>query len=214
MATKTITWSVNVGGHTASSTSGRNFTISGTSIPSNAKISNIKLTACLSVQSPAGAKTNLYFLKASDGTVFINGNPAKTQNTSVWNNHDYYTGNDGVEYDFTTNSNWFLGKTSADLLIRVTNSGSGTSYLRGVQLIFTYTDFEPSLVKKGDKILASDYNQIRAALSSLTAMTAGSSKVGKTNIDSIIALDSDVIAPTVGTKITADYFNNSVLKKI
>ena len=214
MATKTITWSINVGGHSASSTSGRSFTISGTTIPSNAKISNIKLTACLSVASPAGSKTQLYFLKASDGTVFISGNPAKSQTTSVWNNHDYYTGNDGVEYDFTTNSSWFLGKSSASLLIRVNNNGKGTSYLRGVQLIFTYTDFEPVLVTAGNKILASDYNQMQTALSSLTAMTAGSSKVAKANIDSVIALDSDVVATTVGTTITADYFNNSVLKKI
>lgn len=45
-------------------------------------------------------------------------------------------------------------------------------------------------------------------------MTAGSSKVAKANIDSVIALDSDVVATTVGTIVTADYFNNSVLKKI
>ena len=62
--------------------------------------------------------------------------------------------------------------------------------------------------------MASDYNQIRTAYSALTAMTAGSSKIDDDNIAAVKNYSSSVSNATVGAKVTAEFFNNSVLKKI
>lgn len=217
MAVKTITWQCNSkNGNSLDYSSGVSFTIGGTTIPAHAKISNIRVTVSLSVDQ-AKNPNRLYFLKASDGTVFFNGNPYFTENASEWSNHTYYNGKNGVHGDFTNNAQWFAGKSSASLLIRANNSGKGVysghgSYCRGIELIFTYTDFEPQIVYPGNPIYASDYNQMQKAYSAL-GVSVGST-ITKAQIDAIRNYDADVVATSVGTVITADYFNNSVLKKI
>ena len=214
MAVKTITWSVNLGGSNAAGTSGRNFSISGTQIPANAKISKVNIAIGLSVAKPAGSLTRLYHLKTQDGTYFFSGNPIATADTDTYNNHGYYDASlkNGISYDFTGNISYFVGRSSGILIVRVNNNGSGTSYVRGLQLTFTYTDFEPTLVYAGNPIYASDYNQLQAAYPAL-GVSSGS-LITKAQIDAVRNYDTDVVATSVGTVITADYFNNSVLKKI
>lgn len=217
MAEKTIKWQcASKNGKSLDSSSGVSFSIGGDTIPAHAKISKITVTVSLSVNQ-AKNPNRLYFLKANDGTVFFDGNPRFTEKASEWSNHDYYNGKNGVHGDFYDNLQWFAGKSSASLLIRANNSGKGVysghgSYCRGIELIFTYTDFEPTLVYAGNPIYASDYNQLQAAYPAL-GVSSGS-LITKAQIDAITPYDGDVVTTSVGTVITADYFNNSVLKKI
>lgn len=81
-----------------------------------------------------------------------------------------------------------------------------------ITINYTYTTFQPTLVVKGDPIKIADYNQMQAAYSSL-AVTQGST-ITKAQIDSVAALDGDVVTATQGAVITADYFNTNVLNKI
>lgn len=313
----TITWLNNGSGNGSRGTSGINITLSGDQIPANAIVTKIQFSVGLSVASPAGSKTRLYYVATTDRSKFFIGNssytdtsssskPYKTETVSVFNNHGYYEGNNGIRCDFEQNLDHFNGKSSDTIRTRVNNSGSGASYVRGVDLVFTYytrcsdpynvsakgglktltgswslgssgvddtvshqvcyntsttwndsttsstsstsatwtintagtyyvgvraigsqtgyhdpvwspgvyvSVFNPNLVSAGQKITANDYNQIRTAYSGLSAVTAGA-HVTKAQIDAVKTYDSDVIATNQGVRITADYFNNSVLKKI
>ena len=140
------TWYGSGGG--SRGTQGLDFSISGDLIPASATISSIKLTCCISVNSPAGSYTQLYLLRTQDYQYFIgdssreygeSGSYVARQYSSDFDNHYYYDGDDGIEYTFTTNKNYFRGRSSANLNIRINNSGSGTSFVRGITLTFNYT---------------------------------------------------------------------------
>ncbi len=280
---------------------------SGDFVPSNATITLATFDICFSVNSPASYTDYIYWLKASDGTYFISSTVTKS-NQTVWNNHGYYDGTNGIQTTFTSNLSWFLGKSGGTLVCKAGNKGDGTSYYRGVRLMLDYyvrcsdpknvvatgglkkleatwtlgvsgtsdtvshmvcyntsktwnsatatstsstsaswtintagtyyvgiqvtgsssgahdivwsnaaqvTTFSPTLVTKGQLIRATDYNQIRNVYSSLTAMTAGTSKIDDANIAAIRNNhNSNVVAATAGGVVTADYFNNNVLGRI
>lgn len=111
-----------------------------------------------------------------------------------------------ASWTITTAGTYYVG-------VRSTGSRSGTHnpvWSAGVK-VYTFT---PTLVTQGNKILASDYNQIRTAYSTLTALTASSSVIDDANITAVKNLSSGVSSATAGAVVTADFFNNSVLKKI
>lgn len=146
----TLTWYGDGGG--SRGTKGLDVYIGGTQIPSTATISSIKFTVCISVDKPAGTYAQLYYLRTTDYMYFIGGSSqeygeggsyVKRNACDDFSNHGYYDGDDGVEYSFTTNMSYFVGKSGAWLNVRVNNSGSGTSYVRGLTLTFTYTDNTP-----------------------------------------------------------------------
>lgn len=306
-------------GHGAAGKGGRDILLKGDTVPSNAVLTKGNFSVCLSVNPTAGGTTRLYFLSDTGLSTFFIGsstyvNSAATSyyagaSTSTFSDHGYYSSSakNGIAREFTSNLDWFKGKSQATLQLRVNNSGTGTSYVRGTKIVFTYyircgdasnvtaqggfkslsatwtkgssgtddaptyeicynnskswnadtastvtgtskswtintagtyyvgvrvtgaasgvhtiqwssgvkvTTFEPDLVTQGNKILASDYNQIRTAYSALTAMTAGSSKIDDDNIAAVKNYSSSVSNATVGAKVTAEFFNNSVLKKI
>lgn len=143
----TITWTGSGSG--SRGTQGLDVTLSGTQIPSGATISAITFTVGLSVNSPAGAYTQLYYLRTADSSYYFIGDSSyeygqgssyyAREKSTVFNNHGYYDGTNGISIALTKNLSYFVGKSSASLNVRVNNSGSGTSYVRGLQLIFTYT---------------------------------------------------------------------------
>ena len=57
----TVNWYTNAGG--SRGTQGLDFYISGEYIPATATITSVKLCVCLSVNSPAGSYTQLYYLR-------------------------------------------------------------------------------------------------------------------------------------------------------
>lgn len=222
---KTI-WQVNMGG-TEASVDGKTFrdkTISGFTgdpLPASARFSRIAFTICLSVGSPAGSTSRIYYVSALnwDGStiVFADGNPAITSTQSVWNNHGYWDGKNGVGGYLTSNLQWFAGR-SPDNTVIYTKAGNvgktgSIAYIRGVQLIFEYETFTPTLVQAGQPILTSDYNQIRNMYSSLGAVSAGG-LIDDANITAIRSYDTDVVVPGVGTLVSAANFNANVLNKI
>lgn len=314
MAT-TATWQKLVGGNKG--TKGIDVSVSGGYVPSDAVIKKVTFSVGLSVNSPAGGYTQLYYISdSSKSTVFYGSSTSDTsssskyysrQSTSVFSNHGYYEGNNGIQRDWEQNLDWVKGKSGGTIRFRVNNSGSGTSYVRGTRLVISYyvrcTDpynvsanggfqslsaswvlgasgagdtatnevcyntsktwnsstastvtttskswtittpgtyyvgvrvkgsetgthsvvwsnaatvynFSPTYVVKGNLIKATDYNQIRNRHSGLTAMTAGSSIVDDANITAVRNYSSGVVSATVGGTVTADYFNNNVLKKI
>lgn len=143
----TITWTGN--GNGSRGTQGLDVTLSGTQIPSGAKISSITFTVGLSVNSPAGSYTQLYYLRTADSSYYFIGDSSyeygegssyyAREKTTVFSNHGYYDGTNGISISLAKNLSYFVGKSSANLNVRVNNSGSGTSYVRRLQLIFTYT---------------------------------------------------------------------------
>lgn len=109
------------------------------------------------------------------------------------------------EWTITSANTYYVG-------VRVVGSISGTHSPVWSSGVYVST-FTPTLVTKGNKILASDYNQIRTVYS-VTAMTAGSSVIDDANITAVKNHSSGVSSATVGAIVTADFFNNNVLKKI
>lgn len=148
----TVNWYTNLGGVTG--TQGRNFTISGSYIPDTATITSVKLCVCLAVNPTAGKYTQLYYLRDQTTPYYYfcggssqeygnGGSYIARQATSDFSNHYYYDGDDGIEYYLDNYLWYFAGRSSASLNIRVNNSGSGTSYIYGVDLYITYTDNNP-----------------------------------------------------------------------
>lgn len=313
----TIQWLNGSSGNGSRGTSGLNVTLSGDQIPSNAVVTNVQFSIGLSVASPAGSYTRLYYVATTDRSTFFIGNSSytdtssssnyyKREKVSEFNNHGYYNGNNGLRCNFEQNLNYFNGQSSGTIRLRANNNGSGTSYVRGVDLVFTYyapcgnasnvvaagglkslsatwtrgasgvddtptyevcyntsqtwndstasvnsgtsaswtittagtyyvgvraigassgahspvwssgvyvSAFVPTLVTAGNKIVPDNYNQIRVAYSGLGAVSSGSI-ITKAQIDAIRAYNTNVVATSAGTKITADYFNNNVLNKI
>lgn len=313
----TIQWLNGSSGNGSRGTSGLNVTLSGNQIPSNAVVTQIQFSIGLSVASPAGGYTRLYYVATTDRSKFFIGNSSytdsssasnyyKRQATSDFSNHGYYDGDNGLRCNFEANLDHFNGKSSDTIRLRANNSGSGTSYVRGVDLVFTYyvpcgnasnvtatgglkslsatwtkgadgtsdtptyevcyntskswntntastnsgtsalwtittagtyyvgvrvtgassgvhdpvwssgvyvSTFTPTLVTAGQPIKATDYNQIQTVYA-VTAMTANSSSIDDANITAVRNYNTNVVAATAGGTVTADYFNNSVLKKI
>ena len=110
---------------------------SGDLVPSNATVTLATFDICFSVNDPASYTNYIYWLKANDGTSFISSTVTK-DNQTVWNNHDYYNGKNGIQTTFTSNLSWFLGKSSGTLICKAGNKGKGTSYYRGVRLALDY----------------------------------------------------------------------------
>ena len=109
------------------------------------------------------------------------------------------------EWTITSANTYYVG-------VRVVGSLSGTHSPVWSSGVYVST-FTPTLVTAGQPIKATDYNQIQTVYS-VTAMTAGSSIIDDANITAVRNNNSNVVAATVGAQVTADYFNNSVLKKI
>lgn len=145
MATS-ATWEKLVGG--SKGTKGINVDVSGGYVPSNAIIKKVTFSVGLSVNSPAGGYTQLYYISTTDkSTVFYGSSTSDTsssknyysrQSTSVFNNHGYYEGNNGIQRDWEKNLDWVKGKSGGSIRFRVNNSGSGTSYVRGTRLVISY----------------------------------------------------------------------------
>lgn len=145
----TVNWYTNAGGSRGAQ--GLDFYISGESIPATATITSVKLCVCLSVNSPAGSYTQLYYLRDQTSPYYYfcggssqeygaGGSYIARQYTTDFSNHYYYDGDDGIEYYLDNYLWYFAGRSDAYLNIRVNNSGSGTSYVRGIDLYITYTD--------------------------------------------------------------------------
>lgn len=145
----TIQWLNGSSGNGSRGTSGLNVTLSGDTVPSNAVVTKIQFSVGLSVEKPAGGYTRLYYVATTDRSKFFIGNSSYTDSssasnyyvreaTSEFSNHGYYEGDNGIRYNFEGNLSHFNGKNSDTIRIRVNNNGSGTSYVRGVDLVFTY----------------------------------------------------------------------------
>lgn len=103
MAT-TATWQKLVGGHKG--TKGIDVSVSGGYVPSDAVIKKVTFSVGLSVDPTAGSYTQLYYISTPDkGTVFYGNSTSDSsssskyysrQKTSVFNNHSYYEGNNGI----------------------------------------------------------------------------------------------------------------------
>lgn len=145
MAT-TATWQKLVGGHKG--TKGIDVSVSGGYVPSDAVIKKVTFSVGLSVDPKAGSYTQLYYISTPDkGTVFYGSSTSDSsssskyysrQKTSVFNNHSYYEGNNGIQRDWEQNLNWVKGKSGGKIRFRVNNSGAGASYVRGTRLVISY----------------------------------------------------------------------------
>lgn len=123
-----------------------------------------------------------------------------------WNTNTAST-NSGTSasWTITTAGTYYVG-------VRVTGASSGVHdpvWSGGVYV----STFIPTLVIQGQSIKASDYNQIRTVYS-VTAMTANSSVIDDANIAAIRNYNTNVVATSAGTVVTASYFNDNVLNKI
>lgn len=128
-------------------------------------------------------------------------------NTSqTWNDATTSTAtSNSVQWTITSANTYYIG-------VRVVGSLSGTHSPVWSSGAYVST-FNPTLVTRGNKILASDYNQIRTVYS-VTAMAAGSSKIDDANITAVRNYNSNVEAAPAGGVVTADYFNQKVLGRI
>lgn len=128
-------------------------------------------------------------------------------NTSkTWNDATTSTVTTSPKQWTITNANtYYVG-------VRVVGSLSGTHSPVWSSGAYVST-FTPTLVTKGNKILASDYNQIQTVYS-VTAMTAGTSKIDDANIAAVRNHNTNVEAAPAGGVVTADYFNQRVLGRI